>query len=620
MRHCRPIGILLLALAGEPAVGPAAADDDVISSFALAQFGEPELPADFTHFRYANPDAPRGGSVTLGAGGSFDSLNVVALGGEWPVSLSLIYDTLMTPAQDEISTYYPLIAERVEYPADRSWIVFHLHPGARFHDDTPITAEDVAWTFESIREHGRPFLRAFYEDVSGVEILDAHRVRFTFETRDVMQPLIRVAELTVLPRHWWTAEDRDISRATLEIPLGSGPYRLVAADAGRGLVYERVEEYWAQDLPARRGQFNFDQIDYDYYRDRDIMFQAFLAGTYDFRHEFTSRNWATGYDIPAVTAGRLVRDTIDIVRFRGIQGFFMNLRLPQFQDRRVREALLQLYPFDWVNRTIMYGLYQRIDSYFPGEHDWGARGLPGPLELEILEPYRDRLPAEVFTQAYAPPDAGDVDRNRRARREALRLFAEAGWEIRDGRLVHVETGEPMSFEILLRTPSLEPHTQPYVRVLEQVGIEASVRWVDSAQYQRRYQDRDFEMISFAYTFYPPPGGELYSYFGSVAADVPGSANVMGIDDPLVDALIETVIATQDLDRKQAASRALDRVLLWGHYAVPHWHGTEAWIAYWDMFGKPDTQPPYDFGFPNVYGFQPTWWVDNDRAAALARGE
>ena len=607
------IAVLALALSAAPAVG----QEGSVVSHALVEFGEPRYGADFTHFDYADPAAQRGGTLSLASPGSFDTVNAVPLGGEFPRSISLLFDTLMVPSQDELSAFYPLIAESVEYAADRSWLIFTLRPEARWHDGEPITADDVAWTFEMIREHGRPFLRQFYAAVESVSVVDDRRVRFDFATRNTMKPLVRLATLTVQPRHWWTAEGRDISRSTLEPILGSGPYRLASVDQGRALRYERVEDYWADDLPVRVGHFNPDVVTYRYYRDPDVMFEAFKASAYDFRYEFTSRIWATGYNLDTVERGLIQREVLPVIGFRGMQGFFLNLRLPQFADRDVRRALSHLYPFEWVQERIMHGLYERIDSYFQGSDDWSARGLPEGQELALLEPYRGALPPELFEEAFVNP-VNDLRGVTRANaRRALEIFAEAGWEIVNGRLTNRETGRIMAFEILLRSPSLEPHTQPFVRALEQVGIEASIRWVDSAEFLRRYQNREFEAISFAYTFYPPPGTDLASYFGSAEADDPGSANIMGIQDPVVDAMIETVVAAEDLETLQAATRALDRVLLWGHYVVPHWHNPEAWIAYWDRFGRPETEPPYTFAFPNGIGFQPTWWIDPERDAALA---
>ena len=593
-------------------------DEDIYRGAALAEFGEPHYAADFTHFDYADPTATVGGTLTLAGYGGFDTLNTIPLGGEFPRNIAaLVFDTLMVASQDELSSFYPLIAQSVAYPEDRSWIEFTLTPDARWHDDTPITADDVVWTFEQIRAVGRPFLAAYYDDVDQAIVVDTHTVRFTFHTRDTMKPLMRVAELTVMPRHWWETEDRDIGSSILEPLLGSGPYRLVDVDPGQRLEYRRVEDYWAADLPARVGHFNVETLVYDYYLDRDIMFEAFKAGEVDFRHEFTSRNWATGYDIDAVDQGLIRREEVDVIRFRGLQGYFLNTRRAPFDDIRVREALSLLYPFEWVNERIMYGLYGRADSYFLGGDGWSARGLPEGRELELLEPFRDQVPPALFETAFRPENNGPRGLTRENAARAIALFAEAGWEIQDGAMTSVDTGDTLAFEILLRGPGLEPHTQPFVRALEQIGISASIAWVDSAQFQRRYQDRTFDAVSFAYTFYPPPGAELASYFGSAAADIDGSANVMGISDPVVDALIEQVTTAAALDEMQAANRALDRVLLWGHYAIPHWANSVGWIAYWDRFGRPAIEPPYDFGFPNTIGFQPTWWIDPERDQNLA---
>ncbi len=589
--------------------------DGVTISHAIAEFGEPNHRPDFTHFDYANPDAPKGGTVTVGTSGSFDSLNTLPLIGEYARSVSLLYDSLMVEPQDELSVYYGLIAETVEYPEDQSWIAFNLRPEARFHDGTPITAEDVAWTLEMIQEHGRPFLKSFYENVTGAVVESPRRIRFDVSTRNIMQPLVRIAAMTVWPKHYWTSEGRDITRGTVDPPLGSGPYRLVSVEPGRDLAYERLEDYWAADLPVRRGFYNFDRIVYNYYRDRGILFEAFKAQAYDFRREFTSRNWATGYDLPAVADGRLKQEQFPTVNFSGIQGFFMNTRRAPFDDVRVREALQYLYPFEWVNTNIMFGLYKRTESYFPNS-PYGASGLPEGQELEILEGFRGRIPQTVFTEPFHLPTNNEPNVNRSNLRAAIALMREAGWEVTDGRMVNQATGESLVFEILLRSSSLEPHTQPLVRNLERLGIEASIRVVDSAQYQRRYQDRDFDMISFAYTFYPPPGSEMRSRFGSAAANVDGSANLIGIRDPVLDELIEMVVVAPDLENKQATARALDRVMMRGHYVIPHWNNDTAWIAYWDRFGFPDNHPTYDFGLPNSVGFQPSWWIDPEKDLML----
>ncbi len=605
------------ALAAAVAVATpfAASADGITISHAIAEFGEPNHGPEFQHFDYANPDAPKGGRLTIGTFGSFDTLNTLPLSGEWPRSIGLLYDTLMVQPQDELSVYYGLIAESVEYPEDRSWIVFNLRPEARFHDGTPITAEDVAWTLEMIQEHARPFLKSFYENVTGWAIEGPRRIRVDVSTRDIMQPLVRLAATTIWPKHWWTSEGRDVTSSTLEPPLGSGPYRLVSLEPGRDLAYERIEDYWAADLPVRRGFYNFDRIVYNYYRDRVILFEAFKGQEYDFRREFTSRNWATGYDVEAVENGEMLREELPTIRFSGQQGFFMNTRRAPFDDIRVREALQHLYPFEWVNANLMFGLYNRTDSWFPNS-PYGATGLPEGQELEILEQFRGRIPEAIFTEPFQLPTNSEPNINRSNLRAAVALMRDAGLEVVDGTMVDTATGEAVSFEILLRTPSLEPHTQPLVRNLERVGIEALIRIVDSAQFQRRYQDRDFDMIIFAYTFFPPPGTEMRSRFGSAAADVDGSANLIGIRDPVVDELIEMVVEAPDLETKQATARALDRILMRGYYTIPHWHNDTAWLAYWNRFGFPETHPTYDLAFPNGIAFQPTWWIDPEKDLML----
>lgn len=598
---------------------PGAMAETVITTHAVAEFGEPKYGPDFSHFAYADPDAPKGGSVTFATEGSFDSLNFLPVRDELARSVGMIYDTLMVQAQDDLSVYYPLVAESVEYPADRSWAIFNLRPEARFHDGAPLTARDVAWSFDMIKAHGQPFLKSQYDDVTDAEVLGDHRIRFRFATTDVMQPLTSVAQFAILPRHYWEDPDagRDIGRSFLEPPLGSGPYRLVRVDSGRQLVYERVADYWAADLPVRRGHWNFDRIVVDYYRDRTILFEAFKAGEYDWHRSFSSREWGAGFDFPAFEDGRVVRTEFPVVNFRGIQGFMFNSRLPMFSDIRVRRALNHLYPFEWVNKNVMYGLYTRNQSYFPHPDYTAANGPPTGLELRLLEPFRDRLPASLYDAPFRLPVNETQNISRENLRAATRLLEEAGWVIRDQRLVDARTGEPFEFEIILSSPLLEPHTQPWIRNLERVGIEAGIRVVDSAQYQARYQDRDFEVLVLTYTFYPPPGTEMRNRFGSAAADTVGSANLMGISDPVVDALIEEVIAAQDAETKQAATRAVDRVLLHGHYLVPHWTNTVAWVAYWDRFGFPDVIPEYNFGYTASIGFQPTWWIDPEKDALLA---
>ncbi len=589
-------GMLGLAVSG------ALADGEITKSTSMAEFGEPLYKDGFDHWPYVNPDAPKGGKVVLGAFGSFDSLNTIILKGDWPTSIGLISDSLMVPSADELSVVYGLIAESAEYPADKSWVTFNLRPEARFHDGEPITAHDFAFGFNTIREFGRPFLKSFYDEVEGVEVLDDHRVKYNFKTRDNMKPLLKVAQMSPLPEHYW--QDRDISKTTLEPPLGSGAYRLTTVDPGRSLAYERVEDYWAADLPVNRGTANFDQIRYDYYRDLEVSFEAFKAGNIDFRRENSSKRWATGYEIEQVEDGEIVVGEIPNEVPQGIQAYFINNRHEKFSDVRVRQAIGLLYDFEAIQRTLLYGQYQRTNSYFPNS-DFGVSGPPTPEEIAILEPYRADLPSELFEQAFELPKTDGSGRIRAQFREALGLFKEAGWTLVDGKLTHAERGEVMSLEILLRDPDSERLATPFIKNLKRAGIDATIRIVDTSQFQVRVDDFDFDLITVALNFFPPPGPELRSYYGSEAAEIRGSANMAGIKSATADALIEQIVNAQDLETLKATNRALDRVLLWNYYVIPQFYNDIYRIAYWNKFGKPDTNPRYGLSFPGA------WWIDTE---------
>ncbi len=587
--------------------GATAGAQDITRSWAIAEFGEPLHRDVFEHWPYANPDAPKGGRIVLGAFGSYDSLNVYILRGTWASGIGLISDSLMVGSGDELASLYGLIAESVEYPEDKSWIIFNLRPEARFHDGTPIVARDFEFTFNVIREHGRPFLQSFYEEVESVEVLDDHQLKFSFSTRDNMKPLIKIASLSPEPRHYWA--ERDISRTFLEPPLGSGAYRISNVDPGRSISYERVPDYWGADLPVNRGLHNFDSIRYDYYRDMEVMFEAFKAGEIDFRAENSARRWATGYDIAQVRNDQIVIETLPDENPQGIQAFFFNLRRSQFDDLRTREALGYLFDFEAIQRTVLYGQYARVNSYFPNS-DFGVAGQPPPPEeIAILEPYRDQLPPEVFEQDFQPPVSDGSGTIRTQLREALRLFGEAGWELRDGRLM--KNGSQMQIEFLIVSADTERVIAPFIQNLRRVGVNAAIRLVDSAQYERRIDERDFDIITVRLNFFPPPGPELRSYYGSVAADIEGSANMAGIKHPVVDELIEQIIAARDLDTLKATSRALDRVLLWQHYVIPQFYNDAFRIAYWNRFDRPETLPRYGTGFPT------SWWLDADKDGRLS---
>lgn len=608
-----PVRAALALLALLPTLaGAAGAAEEPEPAHGIAMHGDLKYGPDFTHFDYADPDAPKGGTVTFSAIGTFDSLNPYILKGVPAAGLGLVFQTLTTQSEDEPFSEYGEVAESIIVPEDRSWVAFDLRPGARWHDGEPITVEDVIFSLETLKTKGHPFYRAYYKNVVKAEKVGERRVKFTFEggiNREL--PLI-VGQLPVLPKHWY--EGRDFERATLDPPIGSGPYRIERVDAGRTIVYRRVADWWGADLPVNRGRYNFDEIRYEYYRDSDVALEAFKAGQYDIRLENTAKLWATGYDSPALEKGWIVREEIPVERPAGMQGFVFNTRRELFRDPKVREALAWAFDFEWTNSTLFYGAYTRTDSYFENS-ELEATGLPGPKELELLEPFRDRLPPEVFTKDYEPPKTDGSGNIRDNLRVALRLLREAGWKVENGRLVNAATGAPFRFEILLVSPAFERIAGPFVKNLERLGIEASIRTVDTSQYQNRLNDFDFDMIVGVWGQSLSPGNEQRDFWSCEAATTPGSRNYAGICDPVVDTLIDRIIQAPTREDLVAACRALDRVLLWGHYVIPHWHIPYIRIAYWDRFGRPQTLPRHDI---DLFA----WWVDPAKVAALeaARGK
>ena len=577
----------------------AAAPQGTTVTSAIAEFGAPLYAPMPDHLPYTDPHAPKGGSIVLGAFGSFDSLNQFILRGDAPDGLGAVDDSLMTGSGDELAVLYSLIAQTVEYPADKSYALFTLDPRAKFQDGTPIVAADFKATLDAIRQaDGKPFLQSLYADIDHIETPDDHHLKVLFKTKNQMKPIIWAAGLSPLPRAWWAKHD--LTKTTLEAVLGSGPYRIAAIDPGRSITYTRVKDYWAADLPIIRGTENFDTIRYDYYGDDTVMFEAFKAHKVDFRQENKAARWTRDYDIPQVKDGQIVKRAVKMDTPQGIQGLFFNLRRPQFQDVRVRHALALLFDFETTQRTLLNGQYKREKSYFPGS-DYGADGAPSPQEIALLTPYKDQLPQQVLTDAYEPPKTDGSGNIRANLHQALDLLKQAGWELKDGHLVNAG-GQAFHFEILLDMPAFERVMQPYVDNLKRAGIDASLRVVDTAQYQVRIDDHDFDAIELKSGFFPPPGIELRSYYGSEAADVKGSGNWSGIKDPVVDHLIDAVVNAKDLDSLKAANRALDRVLLWQWYCVPEWYNDEAWIAYWNSFAYPAQNPRYGIGFPD------TWWM------------
>ncbi len=602
------VRLLIIVWAGSVAM-PATAAEDTTRSWSMAEFGTPLYDESMTHWPYVNPDAPKGGNVVLGAFGTFDSLNSYILKGSWPRSIGLVGDALMVTSADELSAAYGLLAQSVEYPADKSWIIFNLRPEARFDNDTPITAADIEFSFNTIREHGRPFLKSYYGEVESVELLSEHQIKFSFTSTGTMKPLMKVAGLAPLSVEYW--KDKDISKTYLTPQPASGAYSISNVDAGRSITFKRNENYWGKDLPINKGLSNIDTIRYDYYRDTEVMVEAFKAGDIDFRSENSSKRWSTAYTIDEVDSGEIVLDEPPEATPGAMQGYFFNLRRPPFDNKQVRQGLTLLYDFETIKRTILYNQYERINSYFPNS-EYGVDGPPTAEEIAILEPFKDQLPEEVFTTEFKAPVSDGSGRNRQQLRQALALFNEAGWALSNGKLM--KDGQQMSLELLLVQPDQQRVAAPFLQNLNKAGVATSVRIVDSAQYQVRTDDFDFDLISARLAFYPPPGAELRSYYGSLAADERGSANYGGVKNPIVDQLVEQVITAESLDKLQAANRALDRVLLWNYYLIPQFYVDKHRIAYWNRFGQPDTQPKY-ISYTGS-GFPTGWWVDETLDAKL----
>jgi microcin C transport system substrate-binding protein len=602
----RRFAVLALALTLAPAALAQTPAQKVTVAHAFAMHGDVKYGPDFRHFDYVNPDAPKGGEVKLEAiGQTFDNLNPFILRGVPGAGSAAMYDSLMVSSADEPFTKYCLLCETIEVPDDRSWVAFTLRADARWHDGKPVTADDLVWTFETLKTKGHPRYRAYYGSVTKAEKMGERKVRFSFvpgENREL--PLI-VGELPVLPRHYW--EGKDFEKTTLDIPLGSGPYRIESFEAGRSVVLRRVADYWGAKHPVNVGQNNYDVMRYEYFRDRTIALEAFKAGAYDIRQENQALAWATRYDSPAREAGLFRMEELPVHVTTGMQGFAMNLRRPIFQDRRVREALGYAFDFEWSNRNLFNGAYTRTRSYFDNS-ELAATGLPSPEELKLLEPLRGQIPDEVFTKEYQPPKTDGSGNWRDNQRAATRLLREAGWRVVNQKLVDAQ-GKQMSFEILLSSPQFERIVLPYAENLKRLGIDARIRTVDTAQYQRRSDEFDYDMTVEVFAQSESPGNEQRDYWSSAAADVTGSRNSIGIKNKAIDTLVEAIIAAPDRDSLVARTRALDRVLQWEHYVVPNWHSRVARVAYWDRFSRPQVLSKYGY-------LGSTWWVDPQKDAAL----
>jgi microcin C transport system substrate-binding protein len=565
----------------------------------MSLFGDLRYGPEFEHFDYTNPDAPKGGTMRMSAIGTFDTLNPFVVKGVPAAGIGAIFDTLTVRSEDEPESSYGLVAEKIELAPDKLSVLYTIRNEARFHDGTPMTPEDVVWTFETLRAKGLPMYRSYYGDVTKVEKEGDRGVRFSFKsTKNRELPAI-LGEMPVLSKAYWSG--RDFGKTTLDPPLGSGPYKIESVDPGRAITYRRVADYWAADLPVHKGRSNVDVIHYDYYRDGTIALEAFKAGQYDVRRENSSKSWATGYDSPALRDGLIKKEQIPNQLPSGMQGLGYNLRRPLFQDPRVREALAYAFDFEWSNKNLFYGLYLRTRSYFDNS-ELAATGLPQGEELKILEPFRGKVPDEVFTKEYDPPKYDGYGNIRDGLRAALKLLKEAGWTFKGEKLVNDETGQPFEFEILLDDPAYERIALPFAKNLERMGVTARVRTVDVAQYEKRMETFDFDMAVALFPQSLSPGNEQREFFGSQVADEQGSRNILGIRSPVIDELIEELIKAPDRASLVAHSRALDRVLQYGYYVVPQFHLGAFWVAYWDKFRRPEIAPKYGLGLD-------TWWID-----------
>lgn len=586
--------------------GAAAQAQEGVKVHALTLGDAPKYGPDFKHLDYVNPDAPKGGTVNFGVIGTFDSFNPYIIKGT-PAGLGGLFETLTASTEDDILSEYGLIAESMEIAPDKSWMIFNLRPEARWHDGKPITAEDVVFSFDTLMEKGDPLYRNYYSDVAKAEALAERSVKFTFKSGGNRELPVILGQLPVLPKHWWAT--RKFEDVLLEPPLGSGPYKLGTFDFGRTYTMERVPDYWGKDLPINRGTNNYDRNIFTYYRDPEVQLEAFKSGRIDIRSENSAKRWATVYDFPAVKDGRVIKEKFRHVRPAGLQGFIMNTRRPYFADKRVRQALIDAYDFEWANKTLFFGEYTRTRSYYENS-ELSARGLPSDEELKILEPLRGKIPDEVFTTEYNPPKTDGSGNNRDNLAKAAQLLDEAGWTVENGK--RFKDGKPFAFEILLDDQAFERIVQPFAQNLERIGISVSVRTLlDASQYESRIEEFDFDMLVSGWGQSLSPGNEQREFWGSAAADQKGSRNYVGIKDPAIDTLVEQLVNAPTRHDLIMHCRALDRVLQWNYFVVPNWYLPADRLVYWNKFSKPSKRPdpPYSVGSSG-------WWIDAQRAQTI----
>jgi len=573
---------------------------------AIAMHGEPKYPDSFQYVDYANPDAPKGGKIILSSTGSYDSFNPFILKGTAAAGIGNLYETLTTGSSDEAFTEYGLIAKTIEWPDDRSWVAFTIREEAVWHDGKNISPEDVIWTFNTLMEKGHPFYKYYYGDVVEVIQENDNKVRFNFKGNTNLELPLIVGQLPVLPKHYWT--NKNFEETSMDIPIGSGPYKIKNFDAGRTITYELDSDYWGKNIPIKKGTENFGVIQYEYYKDRSIEREAFKSGDIDLFSENTSKDWATSYDTPAVQNGLIKKELIEHQNPQGMQGFAFNTRKEIFEDKRVREALSYAFDFEWTNKNLFYNAYKRTNSFFENS-ELASSGVPSGRELDLLNDYRELLPQKLFQEEYNPPKTDGSGFMRKELQEATKLLQDAGWELQEGKLINKKSGSKFEFELLLVSPAFERIVLPFKDNLAKLGIDVSVRTIDSAQYQNRLDGFDFDMIVSTFSQSLSPGNEQRNFWGSDAAKTNGSRNIIGISNEVIDSLIEKVISAKDREDLIVTTRALDRVLLWNHYVIPQWHISAYRTLYWDIFDKPSVRPKYSLGTN-------TWWVVADKASTI----
>jgi len=579
---------------------------EINTAHAIAMHGEPKYPDSFQYVDYANPDAPKGGKVILSSTGSYDSFNPFILKGTAAAGIGNLYETLTTGSSDEAFTEYGLIAKTIEWPDDRSWVAFTIREEAVWHDGKKISPEDVIWTFNTLMEKGHPFYKYYYSDVVEVIQENDNKVRFNFKGNTNLELPLIVGQLPVLPKHYWA--NKNFEETSMDIPIGSGPYKIKRFDAGRTITYELDPDYWGKNIPIKKGTENFGVIQYEYYKDRSIEREAFKSGGIDLFSENTSKDWATSYDTPAVQNGLIKKELIEHQNPQGMQGFAFNTRKEIFEDKRVREALSYAFDFEWTNKNLFYNAYKRTNSFFENS-ELASSGVPSGGELDLLNDYRELLPQKLFQEEYNPPKTDGSGFMRKELQEATKLLQDAGWELQEGKLINKKSGSKFEFELLLVSPAFERIVLPFKDNLAKLGIDVSVRTIDSAQYQNRLDGFDFDMIVSTFSQSLSPGNEQRNFWGSDAAKTNGSRNIIGISNEVIDSLIEKVISAKDREDLIVTTQALDRVLLWNHYVIPQWHISAYRTLYWDIFDKPSVRPKYSLGTN-------TWWVDADKASTI----